>query len=171
MNTYLKAFIYLILFGLLHFGYESTGLQFLKPICGTNESVFQHLKMGFFAYFFASLIEYVAIRRRLKANNFWSSRSLATVLNPWIIFLVWYLAPAVWGKFSTVASELSWALIVSYISGVFASILEKDIERAKISLCFKLIVFVLFVISAFLFIWFTYRLPWIDLFVDPLKLE
>lgn len=171
MNIYLKALIYLFLFGLLHFGYGSTGLEFLKPICGTNESVFQHLKMGFFAYFFASLIEYRVIRRRFRGNSFWCSRTLATIFIPWIIFLIWYLAPAIWGKFSTITVELSWALIVTYISGILAGIMEKGIEKAKISLGLKAVIFILFIISAFLFIWFTYKLPWIDLFVDPLKLE
>lgn len=171
MNIYLKALIYLIIFALLHFGYESTGLQFLKTICGINESVFQHLKMGFFAYFFASLIEYGIIRRRFSGNNFWCSRALATIFIPWIIFLIWYLAPAIWGKFSTITAELSWALIVTYISGIFGGILENGVEKAKVSSKFKMIIFILFAISTFLFVWFTYKLPWVDLFVDPLKLE
>ncbi|MGC8971694.1 MAG: DUF6512 family protein [bacterium] len=171
MNIYLKAIIYLLIFGLLHFGYESTGLQFLKPICGTDESVFQHLKMGFFAYLFASLIEYGIIRRRLRGNNFWYSRALATVFIPWAIFLIWYLAPAIWGKFSTITAELSWALIVSYISGVVGGIIEKNTEKTRPSLGFKLTISMLFVVSILLFVWFTYKLPWIDLFVDPLKLE
>ncbi|MCX7795812.1 MAG: DUF6512 family protein [bacterium] len=170
MNIYLKALIYLFLFGLLHFGYDSTGLEFLKPICGTNESVFQHLKMGFFAYLFTSLIEYRIIKRRFKGNNFWYSRILATILVPWIIFLIWYLVPAIYGKV-TLVLELSWALIVTYISGVFAGIIEKEVEKLKISLGFRTTVLALFIVSIFLFIWFTYRLPWIDLFVDPLKLE
>lgn len=171
MSIYLKALIYLIIFGLLHFGYESTGLQFLKPICGTDESVFQHLKMGFFAYFFASLIEYGIIRRRFRGNNFWCSRALATIFIPWIIFLIWYLAPAIWGKFSTITAELSWALIVTYISGVFGGILENGIEKIKASSGLKIAISILFVVSILLFVWFTYKLPWIDLFVDPLKLE
>ncbi|MGB9681446.1 MAG: hypothetical protein ACP5RW_00080 [bacterium] len=171
MNIYLKALIYLILFSLLHFGYDSTGLQFLKPICGTNESIFQHLKMGFFAYFFVFIIEYGIIKKRFRGNNFWYSRTLATIFIPWIIFLVWYLAPALWGKFSTTPGEISWALIVTYISGIFAAILEKGVEKARVSLGFKIVVFILFIASAFLFVWFTYKSPWVDLFVDPLKLE
>ncbi|MBC7320342.1 hypothetical protein H5T89_06825 [bacterium] len=169
MNIHLKSLLYLLLFGLLHFGYESTGLKFLKPICGTNESVFQHLKIGFFAYFFTSSIEFGIIKRRFKGNSFWCSRTLAVIFVPWIIFLIWYLVPAIWGKVTLVV-ELSWALIVTYISGVFAGIIEKDLEKLRFSSRSKIITFILFVISAFLFIWFTYRLPWIDLFVDPSKL-
>ncbi len=171
MNIYLKALIYLLIFGLLHFGYESTGLEFLKPICGTNESVFQHLKMGFFAYFFASLIEYRIVKGRFKGNNFWCSRALATILVPWMIFLIWYLVPATWGKINSVAIELSWAFIVSYLSGIFAGIIEKGVEKFKVSTEFKIVIIILFIVSAFLFVRFTYKSPWIDLFVDPLKLE
>lgn len=172
MNSFLKSLIYLLLFGLLHFGYEYTGIDILKTICGTNESIFQHLKMGFFAFFFASIIEYVVIRKRLKRNNnFWSSRVLLSIIIPWFIFLIWYLAPAIWGKFSTVTGELSWAFFVTYITGVIASLIEKDIAKSAMSSITKIIIFALFVISAFLFIWFTYTPPWIDLFVDPLKLE
>jgi len=171
MSIFLKALIYLILFGLLHFGYDISKLEILKPICGINESVFQHLKMGFFAYFFTSLIEYGFIKRKLKGNSFWTSRMLATISIPWFIFLVWYLAPAIWGKFATATGELSWALIVTYISGIIASIMEKDIEKTRLSSSFKMTVLILFFISMFLFVWFTYKLPWVDLFVDPLKLE
>jgi hypothetical protein len=46
MNIYLKAVIFLLIFLILHFGYEITGWVFLTPFCGVNESVFQHLKMA-----------------------------------------------------------------------------------------------------------------------------
>jgi len=75
MNIFLKAFIYLILFSVLHFGYDLTHLSFLKPFCGINESIFQHLKIAFWAYLLASLIEYpVFKRKKRKYEGFWIPR-------------------------------------------------------------------------------------------------
>jgi len=47
MNIFVKSLLYLIMFSILHFGYDLTHLIFLIPFCGVNESVFQYLKMAF----------------------------------------------------------------------------------------------------------------------------
>ena len=75
MSIILKALIYLIFFSVLHFGYDLTHLSFLKPFFGINESIFQHLKMVFWAYLLASLVEYPVYKRKNKKyESFWIPR-------------------------------------------------------------------------------------------------
>lgn len=168
MNIYLKSLLYLVIFSVLHFGYDLTHWTFLTPFCGINESVFQHLKMAFWAYLLTSLIEYFLVRRKLsKTKTFWYPRFLSTIIVPWLVALIWYLAPALLGRIESLILELIWAIFTTYFSGVMGGIIEKNIKEDTITISFKIAILILFIISAFLYIWFTYKPPWIDLFINP----
>lgn len=72
MNLAFKALIYLVLFSVLHFVFDLTDWSFLRPFCGVDESVFQHLKMAFWAYLLATLVEYRLIKKKkIVSRNFW----------------------------------------------------------------------------------------------------
>jgi hypothetical protein len=175
MNIYLKSFIFLIVFSILHFGYDLTGWAFLVPFCGTNESVFQHLKMAFWAYLLLTVaIEYPFVRKKPEKaqddknscglSGFWYSRLLSVIILPWFIVIIWYLLPALYGKVELVWVDLVWAIAITYLSSLLAGYIEKDIEKVKFGLATRYVIMFLVFVSALLFIWFTYRLPWIDLF-------
>lgn len=165
---FLKVFIYLIIFSLLHFSYDLTGWNIFKPFGGINESIFQHLKMAFFSYVLASVIEYSYSKKKFKGFRvFFIPRLFVSIIVPWIIFLIWYTAPAIFGKFTSVSIELIWAISVTILSGIFGFIIEREIQEKKFSISFMLIVFLLGLISIFLYIRFTYQLPWLDLFQNP----
>ena len=144
-------------------------MAFLKPFCGTNESVFQHLKMAFWAYVLLSLVEFVMLKKRedTKIKNFVHSRMLSAVLLPWIILLIWYLLPGVFGRVESLFVEVLWAVLVTYMSGLFVAQIEKEVEKVQFQTATKVVLITVTAISAFLFVLFTYRLPWIDLFVNP----
>lgn len=170
MNVYLKALLFLFSFSLFHFGYEITDWGFLTPFCGVNESVFQHLKMAFWGYLLVAVGEYLFVRKKIKEGkirNFWYSRLLSTVLLPWIIFIVWYLLPALYGRAESLLLDLVWAVAVTYLSCCCVGVVEKEIEKIEFSLSTKYVISLLFLILGFLFVWFTYKLPWIDMFVNP----
>lgn len=167
MNMYLKALFFLAIFSILHFGYDFTHWDFLVPLCGIDESVFQHLKMAFWAYLIASLIEYFLIRRNVsKIKNFWYPRILSTIIVPWFIFIIWYLVPALWGKVESLRLEVFWSVLVTILSGIIGGMMEKNIEGKDFNSSFKIVILILFIVSAFLYIWFTYKPPWIDLFIN-----
>jgi len=168
MRVYVKVIIYLAIFSILHFGYDLTHWNFLVPICGIDESVFQHLKMAFWAYLFTSIIEYFLSRKRFgKRESFWYTRLLSTVILPWFIVLIWYVVPALFGKVESLIVDLVWAIFSTFLSAILAITVERSIEDIKAALSFKLVILFLFIISAFLYVWFTYQPPWIDLFVNP----
>ncbi|MDI3472722.1 MAG: hypothetical protein PWQ48_1003 [Thermotogaceae bacterium] len=56
-----KALVFLGIYAVLHFLYEATGFKILMPFSGVDESVFEHLKLGFWAYFFTNIVEYFII--------------------------------------------------------------------------------------------------------------
>jgi hypothetical protein len=156
------------MFSILHFGYDLTHLIFLIPFCGVNESVFQHLKMAFWSYLFTNLIEYFIEKEKiLKKDNFWYPRLLTTIIVPWFVILVWYLVPALIGKLKSTGLEIIWAIFTTYISGIMGGVIEKNFENHSFNLKIKILILILFIISAFLYIRFTYSPPWIDLFENP----
>ncbi len=169
MNIFLKALLFLLSFSLFHFGYELTNWSFLIPFCGINESVFQHLKMAFWGYVLLTIVEYVLLRKQIKekVKNFLYSRILSTVVIPWIIVLIWYLLPAIYGRAESLILDVSWAIIITYLSGLFVAQIETETEKIQFSTKTGVILLILFAISVFLFSLFTYKLPWIDLFIDP----
>ncbi len=164
-----KTLLYVALFSVLHFGYELTELPFLKPFCGIDESVFEHIKMGFWAYLTVSIIEYFLSRKRVEAQSFWYSRLLSTVLVPWSIVIVWYMVPAIFGHVESTALELTWAFAVVILSGIAGIMLEKTVERVSLSSPVRMIILVLFVMSVIFYVRFSFSKPWIDLFIDPLS--
>lgn len=165
MNIFIKPILYLVLFSLLHFGYDWTQWRFLIPFFGINESIFQHLKMAFWAYLITSVVEYILIKKNTKYS--WFPRLFSAIIIPWIIFLLWYLAPALYGKFTLAILEVFWAIFVTYIAGLIAGLIEKNFEENDFTMGFKIVIIALLIISALLYILFTYRVPWVDLFVDP----
>ncbi|MGC8885468.1 MAG: DUF6512 family protein [Candidatus Nanoarchaeia archaeon] len=169
MNIYFKAFLFLISFSIFHFGYELTGLGFLVPFFGINESVFQHLKMAFWGYLLLSIVEYFLLKKKIKQGiiNFWYSRIFTAIIIPWIVGFMWYLLPAVYGRAESLIIDLIWAVAITYLSGLFVIVIEKDIEKIQFSHRTKVVLFMILIISAFLFVGFTYKPPWIDLFIDP----
>ncbi len=169
MNMYVKALLFLAAFSLLHFGYEITGWTFLTPFCGVNESVFQHLKMAFWGYILLSAFEYLALKRRIKENltGFLYSRMLSTIMIPWVIFITWYLLPALYGRAKSLIVDLSWAVAITYISALSTAQIESEVEKIEFSRGTRAIIAALLVVLGFLFTLFTYKLPWIDLFVNP----
>ncbi len=83
---------------------------------------------------------------------------------PWFILLIWYLVPALFGKVESLTIELGWSILATYLSGIAGVMMEKSVEKGTITAGFKITILVLFFISAFFYISFTYQLPWIDLF-------
>jgi hypothetical protein len=178
MNVYLKAFIFLIVFSLLHFGYEATGWTPLTIFCAVNESLFQHLKMAFWSYLLlVALIEFPLLIKKIAeektgktiagSGSFWYSRLLSVIILPYIVLIVWYLQPAISSRLKSDWIDLAWAITVTYLSCLLIAFLEKDTERIKYQLSSRYIILLLVFISGLLFVLFTYRPPWIDLFINP----
>ncbi len=171
MRVLLKATLYLIVFSVLHFAYEVLRWPLLIPFCGVDESVFEHLKMGFWSYSIVNVIEYLLGRKKVQQGNFWQPRVLSAILVPWFIVIVWYMAPALVGHIQSVAVELIWAFAVTFISAIIGCSLEKNIQRVSLTKGIKIAVTVLYILSIVFYIRFSFTKPWIDLFINPDNLQ
>jgi hypothetical protein len=163
-----KTLAFYIVFMLMYAAYRFFPVFPLDLFCGVCESNFQHYKAGFFAYLIVNLFEYIIVRNRIQNwDGFVYSRMLATVFLPWIMFLLWYTGPAIFGRLPNIPLEILYANLITLVVGVATVILERSYESATPSGSAWVVVIALFVISIGLFIVFTYRLPWADVFVEP----
>jgi len=163
-----KALAFWIVFMILYFAYKYFPVFPLSLICGITESNFQHFKAGFFSYLIVNLIEYILLRQQLQnREGFVYSRIASTVFLPWITFLLWYIAPALIGRWPNNTLEIVYANIIAIAVGFFTVIFERGLEEARYSKSLKAVLLFLFCSSIFLYIVFTYQLPWTDVFVEP----
>jgi len=163
-----KALAFWGVFMLLYGAYKFFPVFPLCLFCGVTESNFQHYKAGFFSYLIVNLIEYMWNRRKITdREGFLFSRIAATIFLPWIIFLLWYIAPAVIGRWPNNTYEIVYANLITFIVGVFTVILEGGQESIPYNKSIKSVLIILFLTSILLYIVFTFSLPWADVFVEP----
>ena len=129
----LKSIIFMAFYAILHFLYTILHQNpFFQAIAGTDESVFQHLKIGFFAYLILIGIDYLIVRKEIEnVSSFVFSRLISSLLVPWIIFIIWYIVPAFVGHEIGLAKELAWALVVVFITGIMAAVVDDNIETLE----------------------------------------
>jgi hypothetical protein len=163
-----KALAFWGVFLTLYVAYKLFPVFPLSLICGVNESNFQHYKAGFFSYLIVNVVEYAWNYRKIAdRESFVYSRMAATIFLPWIIFLFWYAAPALIGRWPNNVYEIVYANLITFLVGVFTIILETGFESIPYQRSIKLVLSTLFLISALLYIVFTFQLPWADVFVEP----
>lgn len=168
-SGYVKLFGLWATFLVLHFAYDWLPVFPLKLLSAVDESPFQHFKVGFFAYLLVSLVEYLLLRRRAPVPAAWPySRLWGALLTPWLIFILWYMAPAYYGPFPAVWMDILYAnLMVALVAGCLV-IVERQMETVTYSPAFKVLTVGLFLILLSLFEIFTFRLPWTDVFTEPI---
>ncbi len=168
VHIVLKTLAFWGVFMALYGAYKFFPVFPLSLIAGINESNFQHYKAAFFAYLIVNLLEYAWKRRKLADREpFVFSRLMATVFLPWIIFLIWYTAPALIGRWANNVYEIVYANLIVLMVGACTVILEAGLEKMPYGRAQKAVLIALFLISLVLYIVFTYRLPWADVFVEP----
>lgn len=167
-NVLIKAVAFWIVFLILYVLYRFFPIFPISLISGTTESVFQHFKEGFYAYLIVNLIETALVYRRIPDRvSYLYARITATVLLPWLIFLLWYIAPAVIGRWPNNVYEIIYANLITFLVGLFAVTLERGFEQIEYTRGIKLVTLTLFFVSILLYLVFTYRLPWTDVFIEP----
>jgi hypothetical protein len=166
-RTFLKGGLFIGFFAVLHFLHDwfPSPLTLLFSDDG-SETVFQHMKIGLWAWAFASLVEYVFWRTAAQAKRaFIESRLGGTILIPYVQTLIWYLAPALVGEIKPLALEVSWSLIACFCAGLLTSVIEQGFEAAPSTRARRACFALLGAVSLFLVARFSFGpLPWIDVF-------
>lgn len=162
----LRVLAFQALYLVFHFAYGWFPGPITAIFSGTDESVFQHMKVGFFAWLAVSIGEW-AILRPAAFGTFIASRSLVSVIGPYVFVLVWFLAPAIVGRMPNDALEVIWANLVVCLSGIFMARIEDRLAERRARASFIVLSLCLFVVFLYLSQRFTAELPWIDLFAPP----
>jgi hypothetical protein len=154
------AFI-VVLGSLLHFVFEWSGRAIpIAPIAAVNESVWEHLKLGFWPALVYAVLEYSRFGK--SANNFPFAKTLGIYLIPITIVVLYYAYTAILGHGLLVVDIAIFvvAVIVGQLVSyklLIASPLPKRLNRfAPITLA----------VLAILFVLFTFYPPQLSLFRD-----
>lgn len=70
-------------------------------------------------------------------------------------------------KLPTVFLEILYANLALLAAGICTLIVEKSLEEISYARGLKIVILALFLLSAFYYVIFTFRLPWTDFFADP----
>lgn len=169
-RTLIKALLFIAAFIPIHFAYDWSPSAFTALISENGgESIFMHMKIGFWAWATASIIEFLIWARRAPRRlPFVESRMFGMVLIPYVQTVIWYLAPAIVGRIGSAPLEVAWSVLACFASGVATSVIEWDMENAPSTAARKITLCSLLAICLFLFIRFTYGdAPWVDVFASP----
>lgn len=161
-----KAVVFLAFFTFLHFLYDWYPVLIVKIFSGIDESMFQHMKIGFFTYFFIFLVELI-LKYKLVENksSLIYSRILSAIVLPWVMALLYYPIPGLFYPFAYVV-EIIYAITITFILGIMLAIFDSEMKEVEFTLRLKIILLFLLVVSTFIFIYFTFFEPPFDVFQE-----
>ncbi|GAB6139268.1 DUF6512 family protein [Halanaerobaculum tunisiense] len=157
----LGLFWLIIVGSLLHFVYDWSGQSLIVAVFSpVNESVWEHLKLGYWALVFFSLIEYPAIKDKVK-NYFWG-KTLGVLALEVFIILFFYTYTAIIGE------HILWLDIASYVVGsIICQIINYNIISRKKPRFNDRLGLICFIGFGGLLILFTFFPPHLPIFKDP----
>ena len=163
----LAGMVFIMIVGsMLHFTLESSGHQ---PAAGVfsavNESVWEHMKLGFWPALVWALVEYRSIKK--SANNFLFAKTIGIYLIPIVIPVVFYSYTAVLGESVLVIDILTF--VVAIIVGQIVS--YKLLTYKELPDMLNKISLVALVVLGVAFVLFTFYPPHLPLFRDPVTGE
>lgn len=163
-----KVILFQIVFLLMHFLYDWLPNGITTLFSGINESVYQHMKIGFYCYILVALIEYLWARPSISSRKrFLFSRLFTVVFLPYVMLIMFLISPIVFIKIESIPGEIIFANVTLILTSVSSLLVEKQVEKAEPGTSFQIVLLVLFLLTLTQFVVFTYRLPWFDLFATP----
>ncbi len=149
---------------ILHFIYEWMPNQVISVIAPVNESIWEHMKLIISSSLIFSIIEYfIYQKKKIPHNNFILSYGLASFLAVIIYLLLYVPLYDFYGHKVYIAISLL-LLIFIFIQVLSSYIMNKD--RINYG---KVLGLLLIIVSYFLFGYFTYHPPKINLFYDHIN--
>lgn len=163
----IAAFVFTAVIGsMLHFTYEWSGQNSLVGLFSPiNESIWEHLKLGFFSILFFSIIQNYSIKET--ARNFFIGKLTAAVVMNIIIVVVFY-AYTYFTKHSILAVDISLYFVAALIGHILCYNILKCTKDMRI---LNLICFIAMFALALLFMCFTYYPPDFKIFQAPTKIK
>lgn len=149
-----------ILGSLLHFMYELSGEnQFVAVFSSINESVWEHLKLLYFPMLLTVIIGYFYIGKELE--NFLCAKTIGIIISMLFIVTFFYTYTGILGKhiaFVDISSFFVATVLGELVSYIFI------INKLK---CNKVISLIVLISLLICFIFFTYLIPDLGIFKEP----
>ena len=163
----LAGIVFIIVFGsMLHFAFEWSGGQAIVGVfSAVNESVWEHLKLGFWPAIAFALIE----RKYLKksTSNFLFAKTVGIYLIPIIITVIFYSYTAILGESILVIDILSF--IIAVIVGQLVS--YKLLTGKTVPYNLERVSLIALILLGLAFVVFTFYPPSLGMFQDPITEE
>ncbi|MFX0011268.1 MAG: hypothetical protein ACFE9R_13210, partial [Candidatus Hermodarchaeota archaeon] len=135
---------------------------------GIDESVFQHMKIGFYSYIIYMLIEFLVFRKKINNNTrFFFSRIFSAVFYPWVMFMIFFFTRVIYPGEMYFIFEIISAQICTYISVLILGFIELDLIKLDYSRRLKVLLLILIILLIIEFTAFSFYLPWHDVLKDP----
>jgi len=158
---------FIIIFGsILHFTFEWSDSQALVGVfSAVNESVWEHLKLGFWPAIVFALIEFKYLKKA--TNNFLAAKTVGIYLIPVVIMVIFYSYTAILGESVLVIDILSFAVavivgqLVSYRLLTWKT-LPYNLDRISLAAL---------ILLGLAFVLFTFYPPQLPMFQDPITGE
>ena len=163
-----KVFIIHIIFLVLHYLYDWFPSRVTAIFSGINESVYQHMKIGFFTIILFAFIEYLLRRKSIRDfDRFIFSKLFSTSFFPLVMMVVYLLGPLTIGQSENILFEIIFANIALIFTSLITLIVEMQLQKTKPTTLFRAATIILFILSFSQYTIFTYQLPWFDIFAIP----
>ena len=162
-NYQIFSIIFTFILGmLLHFTYEfSNGNKIIAAFSAINESVWEHLKLIYFPMLVTTIVGYLYIGK--EEEKFLCAKTMSVIVSMFFIVSFYYTYTGVLGK----------SIAVIDISSFFVAILLGEkvahifmINRFK---CNKIISIIILLLLLLCFIFFTYLIPDLGIFREPVE--
>lgn len=163
-----KVILFHFIFIVVHYVYDWFPGLATFFLGATNESVYQHMKAIFHAYFLFSVMEFGLTAKTLAdKSRFLYARFLGLVLMPLLMLPFFLVGPALFVKIESIPLEIVFANLALAATSASAFLLVDVFEHGKVTRGAKWAIFTLVVLTAIEFSIFNYRLPWFDVFANP----
>jgi hypothetical protein len=159
--------VFIIVFGsILHFTFEWSGHQAAVGVfSAVNESVWEHLKLGFWPAIVFALIEFKYLKKA--TNNFLVGKTVGIYLIPVIITVLFYSYTAILGESLLVIDILTF--IIAVIIGQLVS--YRLLTSKTLPYNLDRISLIALLLLGLVFVFFTFYPPHLSIFQDPITGE
>ena len=165
---YVRSLLLLAIFLGLHYAYKFFPSFILQIFSNINESVFQHMKVGFYSYIILSVIEFFVFKKKITdTTKFWFSRVFSLILYPWIMFMLFFFTRVVYPWQMHFIIEIISANIIVYTSVLMLGFIEIDIMKLEFGKRLRAILLILLALMVIEFTAFSFYLPWHDVLTNP----
>jgi hypothetical protein len=164
----IKVIAFQAIFLILHYSYEWFPNGITRLFSAIDESVYQHMKVAFFAYILVIFGEYFLCRKSIATRSqFGYARIFSLVMLPLVMIIYFLAGAAFFVKIESIPLEIIFANLALIATSVSVLLLEAHIEQVEFTRELKIILIFLLLLSFSEFLIFTDRLPWFDIFANP----